>query len=147
MERMCEEYCGDSELLWRSVGLSHVVRGGETIVVVGGETMKKSKSKFCSHCGDLIPEGKEFIEFKGSHFHDDKVTIENLGRKLIEINSITNDIPSKIDREGILKWCDSVEKQFQPREVVPRGEVPKVIEEQFLATGIRYLRALCGEEK
>ena len=67
----------------------------------GGETVKKSKSKFCSHCGDLIPEGKEFIELKGSHFHDDhltcignlKVTVETLRRKLIEINSITNDIP------------------------------------------------------
>ena len=63
--------------------------------------MKKSKSKFCSNCGDLIPEGKEFIEFKGSYFHDDKVTcignlkvtVENLRRKLIEINSITNNIP------------------------------------------------------
>jgi hypothetical protein len=63
--------------------------------------MKKTKTKTCSRCGDLISEGKEFIEFKGSHFHDDKitcignlkVTIENLRRKLIEINSITNNIP------------------------------------------------------
>ncbi len=64
--------------------------------------MKKSKSKFCSHCGDLIPEGKEeFRTYGGLDYHLDhltcignlKVTVENLRRKLIEINSITNNIP------------------------------------------------------
>ena len=62
---------------------------------------KKSKTKTCSHCGELIPEGNEFIEFKGSHFHDDRLTcignlkstVESLRLKLIEINSITNNIP------------------------------------------------------
>jgi len=54
----------------------------------------------------------------------------------------------KIDREGILHWCDSVEKEFQPRELhqIMKGEVPKQIPEQFIATSIRYLRALCGEK-
>lgn len=53
-----------------------------------------------------------------------------------------------IDKKAILYWCDSVEKQFHPREldVIPRGEKPKLIEEQFLATSIRYLRAVCLEE-
>lgn len=64
-----------------------------------------------------------------------------------ELEEIERRTSMKINREGILKWCDSVEKEFQPREEVPRGEVPKVIQEQFLATSIRYLRALCDEEK
>lgn len=54
-----------------------------------------------------------------------------------------------IDREAIVKWCDSVEKEFHPRELhqLMRGEIPLLIEEQFLATSLRYLRALCSEEK
>jgi len=54
-----------------------------------------------------------------------------------------------VDKKGILRWCDSVEKQFRPRELeqLMRGEKPLLIEEQFLATSIRYLRALCDEEK
>ena len=52
-----------------------------------------------------------------------------------------------IDKKAILYWCDSVEKQFHPRELeqLMRGEKPLLIEEQFLATSIRYLRALCDE--
>jgi hypothetical protein len=55
----------------------------------------------------------------------------------------------KINKEGILFWCDSVEKQFQPRELenIPRGDNPRLIQEQFLAYSIRILRALCEEEK
>jgi len=55
----------------------------------------------------------------------------------------------KIDREGIMKWCDSVEKQFHPREIhqIMRGEIPQKIDEQFLATSLRYLRALCEEKQ
>ena len=54
-----------------------------------------------------------------------------------------------IDKKAILYWCNSVEKQFHPRELeqLMRGEKPLLIEEQFLATSIRYLRALCDEEK
>ncbi len=54
---------------------------------------------------------------------------------------------SNIDKKGILHWCDSVEKEFHPRELheFMRGEKPLLIEEQFLATSIRYLRALCEE--
>lgn len=54
-----------------------------------------------------------------------------------------------IDKEGILHWCNSVEEQFHPREPheITRGEKPRLIEEQFLATGIRYLKALCEEER
>ncbi len=48
-------------------------------------------------------------------------------------------------KKGILDWCVSVEETFQPREDVPRGEKPKQISEQFLATAIRYLRATCSE--
>ena len=62
---------------------------------------KKQVTKTCSHCGDLVPEGKEFIEFKGSYFHPDhitcisnlKVKVESLRRILIDINSQTNHIP------------------------------------------------------
>ena len=45
----------------------------------------------------------------------------------------------------ILNWCDSIDLQFDPRELdnIPRGESPRLIEEQFLATAIRYLRAMC----
>lgn len=55
----------------------------------------------------------------------------------------------KINKEEILKWCDSVEREFHPRELhqIVKGKIPNKIEEQFLATSIRYLRALCGEEK
>jgi len=65
-----------------------------------------------------------------------------------ELEEIERRTSMKIDREGILHWCDSVEKEFQPRELhqIMKGEVPKQIPEQFLATSIRYLRALCGEE-
>jgi len=54
----------------------------------------------------------------------------------------------KINKEGIIKWCDSVEKEFHPRELhqITKGEIPQRIEEQFLATSLRYLRALCEEK-
>jgi hypothetical protein len=51
-----------------------------------------------------------------------------------------------IDKKGILYWCDSVEKEFNPREHVPREIMVKMLPEQFLATSIRYLRALCQED-
>ena len=51
-----------------------------------------------------------------------------------------------IDKKGILHWCDSVEKEFNPREHVPREIMVKMLPEQFLATSIRYLRALCEEK-
>lgn len=53
----------------------------------------------------------------------------------------------KIDKEEILHWCDSVEETWKPREVVPRGEKPLLIPESFLATSIRYLRALCDHKE
>ena len=53
----------------------------------------------------------------------------------------------KINKEGILRWCDSVEKELNPREHVPREVMVKMISEQFLATSIRYLRALCEEKR
>jgi len=62
---------------------------------------KKIQPRICSHCDVSIPVGEEYLEFKGSYFHPDhlkcignlKVTVETLRRKLIEINSITNNIP------------------------------------------------------
>jgi len=54
----------------------------------------------------------------------------------------------KPSKEGILFWCDSIEKHFQPRELenIPRGENPRLIEEQFLAYSIRCLRAIYEDE-
>jgi hypothetical protein len=46
-------------------------------------------------------------------------------------------------KKGILDWCSSVEETFQPRENLTRAEDAKQIPEQFLATAIRYLRAVC----
>lgn len=71
---------------------------------------------------------------------------EDWKEEVSELEEIERRTSMKIYREGILHWCDSVEKEFQPREEVSRGEVSKVIQEQFLATSIRYLRALCGEK-
>jgi hypothetical protein len=48
-----------------------------------------------------------------------------------------------MNKKEILYWCDSVENTWKPREDVPRGENPLLIPESFLATAIRYLRALC----
>lgn len=50
-----------------------------------------------------------------------------------------------IYKKGILDWCSSVERTFQPREDVPKNENSKQIPEQFLATTLRFLRAACAE--
>lgn len=52
-----------------------------------------------------------------------------------------------MDKKEILYWCDSVENTWKPREDVPRGENPQLIPESFLATAIRYLRALCDHNE
>ena len=40
---------------------------------------KKKITRTCSHCDELIPEGEEYIEFKGSYFHPDQLTcIKNM---------------------------------------------------------------------
>jgi hypothetical protein len=53
-----------------------------------------------------------------------------------------------LNKKAILHWCDSVSNEFHPRELhqLMRGEKPLLIEEQFLATAISYLRALCEEK-
>lgn len=51
----------------------------------------------------------------------------------------------KINKDDMLSWCDSVENTWSPKENVDFKE-QKQIPEQFLATAIRYLRALCKEE-
>lgn len=48
----------------------------------------------------------------------------------------------KINKKAILFWCDSVESTWSPREGM-KVDNPKQVPEQFLATAIRYLRALC----
>lgn len=53
----------------------------------------------------------------------------------------------KPHKNGLLYWCDSIEKQFKPREIVPRGENPTMISEEFLATAIKYIRALCKDDE
>lgn len=50
-----------------------------------------------------------------------------------------------INKSEIIKWVDSIEKEFSPRENVAHGEIGKNIPEQFLATSLRYLKALCAE--
>jgi hypothetical protein len=50
-----------------------------------------------------------------------------------------------INKSEIIKWVDSIEKEFSPRENVAHGEIVKNIPEQFLATSLRYLKALCAE--
>jgi hypothetical protein len=48
--------------------------------------------------------------------------------------------------KNILRWCDSVENTFHPRQEIPRGENPKLISEVFLAIALEYLRFVCKEE-
>jgi hypothetical protein len=60
--------------------------------------MKKSKNKTCSHCSERIPEGSEYVEFNGNHFHPDQLTcignlkrdIEVLKNTLTEIGTLLN---------------------------------------------------------
>jgi hypothetical protein len=53
--------------------------------------------------------------------------------------------PFGVDRNGVLRWCASVEKEFSPREEIPRGDKAREVPETFLACAIRYLRALASE--
>jgi hypothetical protein len=48
-----------------------------------------------------------------------------------------------VDKKGMLKWCDSIEETFQPSEKFSPS--PQKIPEMFIATAIRYIRALCAE--
>lgn len=50
-----------------------------------------------------------------------------------------------IDKNGILKWCDLVEKELQSLNVVIGGD--KIVPKKFLDASIQYLRVLCNEEK
>jgi hypothetical protein len=50
-----------------------------------------------------------------------------------------------VDIVGMRAWCDSVEEIFQPRERLPKGEIPRQIPETFLAATLRFLRCCCDE--
>ena len=50
-----------------------------------------------------------------------------------------------VDKKAMLVWCDSVQKTWEPVECAPRSLRPR-IPEAFLATAIRYIRALCEEQ-
>lgn len=52
---------------------------------------------------------------------------------------------TKIDKEGILHWCSSVDKTFNPRIKIPYDEKPNLIPETFLAKAIEYLKVLASE--
>jgi len=50
-----------------------------------------------------------------------------------------------VNIEGMRHWINSVQETHSPREEVPRGEDPKKLNEQFLATALRYLEATVCE--
>lgn len=50
-----------------------------------------------------------------------------------------------VNKKDKLYWAASVDETFNAREIVPDNEKARQIPEQFLATAIKYLRALCKD--
>jgi hypothetical protein len=121
--------------------------------------MKDYNIKF--EIGDLVefnkktnPDDAKFNPWKVKRIliHDDNlVSYDLISDRNLATTGAYGDVlkihVKKSDKDKILHWCDSVQKTWNPREELSKDERPILVPEQFLATSIRYLRALCEEEK
>lgn len=82
---MCEQYCGK-----KSWWLDDEFK--ETIM------KKQDVTKNCAHCKADIANDTEFLEFKGQHFHPDRlICIGNLKSQVESYKILLTEIQQKIE--------------------------------------------------